>query len=63
MVRDSGGRIISQGELIRGIEFARSSDSPATLLNCQREARESGYDIVEFEDEDDEPTIELSEEA
>lgn len=63
MVRDSGGRIISQGELIRGIEFARSSDSPATLLNCQREARESGYDIVEFEDEDDESTIELSEEA
>jgi superfamily II DNA or RNA helicase len=51
MVRGSSGAIISENELIRGIEFAKSSDSPATFLNLQREAREGGYKAIDFEDE------------
>ena len=54
MVRDRGGRIISEGELLRGIEFARTSESPATLLGLQHEAREGGYDVVDFEGDSDE---------
>jgi superfamily II DNA or RNA helicase len=51
MVRNQDGRIISEGELIRGMEFAETSQSPDTLLYLRQEARESGYEHLNFEDE------------
>ena len=54
MVRDSTGLVISENELVRGCEFARTSDSPATLLNLKREAREGGYGSFAFEEDEDE---------
>jgi superfamily II DNA or RNA helicase len=55
MVRDMTGHIISEGELMRGIEFARLSQSPATVLRLESEAREGGYDLVEFEEDEAPP--------